>query len=71
MVSALAQWEEKESSTPDDEWAALQQFVYNTARTYLGKWDRKHQDWFHPNGQELQTLISKRYQLSPPVTVEN
>ena len=27
MDSALAQWEEKESSTPDEEWAALQQVV--------------------------------------------
>ena len=33
MDSALAQWEEKESSTPDEEWAALQQVVYNTAKT--------------------------------------
>ena len=32
MDSALAQREEKESSTPDEEWAALQQVVYNTAR---------------------------------------
>ena len=30
--SALAQWEEKEHSTPDEEWAALQQVVYNTDR---------------------------------------
>ena len=45
MDSALAQWEEKETSTPDEEWAALQQVVYNTAKTYLGKPDRKHQDW--------------------------
>ena len=41
MDSALAQWEEKENSTPDEEWAALQQVVYNTAKTYLGKPDRK------------------------------
>ena len=32
MNSALAQWEEKESSTSDEEWAAAQQVVYNTAR---------------------------------------
>ena len=49
MDSALAQWEEKENSTPDEEWEALQQVVYNTAKTYLGKPDRKHQDWFDPN----------------------
>ena len=62
MDSALAQWEEKENSTPDEEWAALQQVVYNTAKTYLGKPDRKHQDWFDPNDQELQTLMNRRYQ---------
>ena len=44
MDSALAQWEGKENSTPDEEWAALQQVVYNTAKTYLGKPDRKKQD---------------------------
>ncbi len=52
MDSALAQWEEKENSTPDDEWAALQQVVYNAAKTNLGKPDRKHQDWFDPNEQK-------------------
>ena len=36
--------------------------VYNTAKTYLGKPDRKHQDWFDPNEQELQTLMSRRDQ---------
>ena len=50
MDSALAQWE-KENSTPDEEWAALQ--------PYLGKPDRKHQDWFNHNDQELQTLMNK------------
>ena len=62
MDSALIQSEEKENSTPDEEWAALQQVVYNTAKTYLGKPDRKHQDWFDPNDQELQTLVSRRDQ---------
>ena len=33
MDSALAQLEEKESSTPDEEWAALQQVVHNAAKT--------------------------------------
>ncbi|KAK2168418.1 hypothetical protein NP493_1225g00006 [Ridgeia piscesae] len=62
MDSALAQWDEKESSTPDEERAALQQVVYNTAKTYLGKPERKHQDWFDPNDQELHTLMSIRDQ---------
>ena len=30
-----AKWEEKESSTQDEEWVALQQVVYNTAKSYL------------------------------------
>ena len=59
MHSDLAQWEKNENSTPDEEWAAVQQVVYNTAKTYLGKPDRKHQDWFDPNDQELQTLMSR------------
>ncbi|KAK2183498.1 hypothetical protein NP493_310g02031 [Ridgeia piscesae] len=59
MDSALAQWEEKENSTPDEEWAALQQVVDNTANT-----DRKHQDWFD---QELQTLMSRRDQANQRV----
>ena len=49
MDSALAQWEEKENSILYEEWADLQQVVYNTAKTYLGKPHRKHQDWFDPN----------------------
>ena len=39
-----------------------QQVVYSTAKTYLGKPDRRHQDWFDPNDQELQTLTSRRDQ---------
>ena len=59
MDSALAQWEDNENSTPDEAWAALQQVVYNTAKTYFfGKPDRKQQDWFDPNDQELHTLMS-------------
>ena len=41
---------------------SLQQVEYNTAKTYLGTPDRKHQDWFDANDQELQTLMSKRDQ---------
>ena len=42
--------------------AVLQQVVYNTAKTYRGKPDIKHQDWFEHNDQELQTLMSRRDQ---------
>ena len=59
LDSALIQWEEKKSSRPDEEWAALQQVVYNT---YLCKPDRKHQDRFDHNHQELRTLMSRRNQ---------
>jgi len=62
MDSALAQWEEKENSKPDEEWAALQQVVYNTAKTYIGKPDKNLHVWFDPNDQELQTVISRRDQ---------
>ncbi|KAK2165630.1 hypothetical protein NP493_1354g00061 [Ridgeia piscesae] len=43
MDSAVAQRKEKENSTPDEEWAALQQVVHNRAESYLGKPDRKQQ----------------------------
>ena len=62
MDIALAQWEEKENSTLDGEWSALQQVVYNIAKRYLGKPDKKHQDWLDPNVQEIQTLMSRRDQ---------
>ena len=63
MGSALAQWEEEEeNSTPDEEWAALQQVMYNTAKTYLGKPDRKHQDWFDPNDKDPSDLMDRRDQ---------
>ena len=60
MDSALAQWEEEESSTSDEEWAVLQQVIYSTAKTYLGTPERKHQD-VDPNDQE-ETLMSRRNQ---------
>ena len=59
MDSALAQWEEKEHSTPDEEWAAVQHVVYNTANTNIGMPNRKHHDWFDTSDQELQTLMSR------------
>ena len=62
MHSALVQLEEKESSTPDMEWTALQQIVYNTATTDFAKPDRKHQDLFDPNDQEQHTFMSRRDQ---------
>ncbi|KAK2183061.1 hypothetical protein NP493_325g02047 [Ridgeia piscesae] len=43
------------------------QVVHNTAKTYLGKPHRKHQDWFDPKDQELQTLMSRRDQANQRV----
>ena len=65
--SALAQWEEKESSTPDEECATLQQVVCNTIKTYLCNPERKRQYWFDPNDQKLHTLMSRRDQTHQSV----
>ena len=70
MDSALAQWEEKENSTPDEEWAALQQVVYNTAKAYLGKPDRKKPGPVRP--QRLGATDSyEQIRPSPPESVAN
>jgi len=37
MDSAVAQWEEKENSTSDEKWAALQQVVLNTTKIYIDR----------------------------------
>ena len=56
MDSPLAQWDEKESTTPYEDWAALQQVVYNTAHIYLGKPDREHQDCVDPKTRSYRLL---------------
>ena len=63
--SALIQWEEKDNSTPDEEWTTLQQVVYNTAKTYLGKLDSKYQDWFDPKRPEATDSYEQK-RPSPP-----
>ena len=65
--SDLAQREEKENSTPDEKWAALQQVVCNTAKTYLCKPDRKHQQHQLPGATD--SYEQKR--PSPPESVAN
>ena len=69
MDSALSQWEEKENSTPDEEWATLQQVVYNTAKTYFGKPD-KTPGLVRPQ-QPGATDSYKQKRPSPPESVAN
>ena len=54
--SVLAQWVEKESSHE----TRNGQLCSRSYTTYLGKAERKHQNWLDPNDQELQTLMSRR-----------
>ena len=53
MDSALAQWEEKENCTADEEWAALQQVVYKTAKTEP---DRKNRTGSTPTTRSYRFL---------------
>ena len=52
--------QEKESSTPDEEWAALQDVVYNTASRSIGKPYRRHQCRLNPSDQGLENIMDKR-----------
>ena len=70
MDSALAQWEEKENSTPDEEWAALQQVVYNTTKTYLGKPDRNKPGLVRPQRPGA-TYSYEQKRPSPSESVAN
>ena len=70
MDSALAQWEEKENSTQDEEWAALQQVVYNTAKTYLGKPDIKKTRLVRPQRQGA-TYSYEQKRPNTPESVAN
>ena len=59
MDNALAQ------SSVDNEtpcWTSFQQVVYDTAKAYLGKHEKKHKDWFDPNDQMIRDLMAKRDQ---------
>ena len=59
MDNALAQSSE-DNKTPCC--TSFQQVVYDTAKSSLGKHDKKHKDWFDPNDQMLRDLIAKRDQ---------
>lgn len=67
MNDALDKLDVVERSTVDQEWAALQQVVYNTTKTSLGKPSRRHQDWFDPDDQTLIQLLNKRDQAHQKV----
>ena len=59
MDNALAQsWED--NKTPCR--TSFQQVVYDTAKAFLGKHDKEHQDWFYPNDQILRDVMAKRNQ---------
>jgi hypothetical protein len=60
MDSKTADLDYGNCPTPEESWDTLQQVVYSTAKTCLGKPDRKHQDWFDPSDQKLRDLLEKR-----------
>ena len=69
MDSALAQWE-KESSILDGEWAALQQVIHNTAKRYIGKPEKKNQDYIDPQHPGYTDSYEQK-RPSPPDSVAN
>ena len=70
MDSALAQWEEKENSTPDEEWAALQQVVYNTVKDIYWQARQKKAGLVRPQRPGA-TYSYKHNRRSPPESVAN
>ena len=59
MDNALAQSSEDNKTLC---WTSFQKVVYDTAKSYLGKHEKKHQDWFDTNEQCLRDLMAKRDQ---------
>ena len=59
MDNALTQSSE-DNETPC--WTSFQQVVYDTAKSSLGKHDKKHQDWFDPIDQIIRDIMAKRDQ---------
>ena len=47
-------------SDPDAAWAAFRDAVYSTAEDVLGHPQRKHQDWFDENNQEILDLLARK-----------
>ena len=48
-------------------WTSFQQVVYDTTKVFIGKHEKKHQDWFYPNDQMLRELMAKRDQTHQSV----
>ncbi|KAK3509681.1 hypothetical protein QTP70_008422 [Hemibagrus guttatus] len=67
MNDAIDKLDVEEGSSVDQEWTALQQVVFNTTKTSLGKPNRRHQDWFDPDDQKLLKLLNNRDQAHQKV----
>ena len=68
MDSALAQWEEKENSTPDEEWAALQQVL---ASHILASQTEKTSGLVRPQRPGATDDSYEQKRPSPPESVAN
>ncbi|KAK3514603.1 hypothetical protein QTP70_021515 [Hemibagrus guttatus] len=67
MNDVIDKLDVEEGSSVDQEWTALQQVVFNTTKTSLGKPNRRHQDWFDPDDQKLLQLLNNRDQAHQKV----
>ena len=67
MDVAIGKLEVAHACSADHEWTALQQVVFDTAKTTLCKPVRKHQVWLDPEEQEQRKLLVKRDQAHQKV----
>ncbi|KAI8501811.1 hypothetical protein Bbelb_202230 [Branchiostoma belcheri] len=49
------------SNGAEEDWTALKEVLYNTARSHLGLQTRKHQDWFDENDEDIQKLLDEKH----------
>ena len=57
LTKNLRQLPQNESN-PDAAWSSFRDTVYSTAQSVLGHPQKKHQDWFNDNNQEILDLLS-------------